>query len=472
MMKLQFLLALSCGIGLQHESAAQDEILRGRNGEVLGSESDAEQALGGTFGNPFASQLQATVIGRNLINFTIDSTQIPGSSWSEEFLVGFPDKPIQPTPVLVLFHGYGETPQDVLDNSDFFEMGMKRGWIVVAPLGAHKYNYGIEYSQLNVEAALSTLAGTLAPSLGMTVDANRFYAVGFSMGGGAAASFAARHADTDSGLHFAGTAIHTGSTSLSYTYWSTPGVQSLFDSPLMFGGAPNDPALSFDYSRASGVDLGWTTALVDQKTDMVRNLTHMPLYSYYAAGDPNTTLITQTKASHHQFRKRGGTGRLKHSSKTKHDWQTLREARVFRIFESHAFEAPDSSTLTRTLADRDGDWHGFSITQGAARLFSPFRWVIQPQFNRVVVDEVSNIKVFELPSPTAVGLDPNTVLEVLVDSADGAPMDIVLGEIATQPTDVQRNGQSTASWSYDAATQKLVLFESSKGSYPRWTVVN
>ncbi|HIF41345.1 MAG TPA: hypothetical protein EYQ74_09635 [Planctomycetes bacterium] len=448
---------------------SQDGILRGRDGEILGSEEDPEAALGGSFGNPFGLQLQANLVGRNLVNFTIDSAQIAGSTWSESFLVGFPNNPVQPTPVLVLFHGYGETPQDVLANSDFFEMGMKRGWIVIAPLGAHTYNYGIEYSQLNVEAALEMLAGTIAPSLGLTVDADRFYAVGFSMGGGGAASFVARHADTCDGLHFAGAAIHTGSTSLSYTYWSTPSIQSTFDSALMFGGPPNDPTLTFDYTRCSASDIDWTTGLVDPATDMVRDLTHMPVLSYYADQDPNATLIAQTTATHHQFRKRGGKGRLIHSPQNKHDWQTLKERRVFRMFR-HAFQAP--TTLTRTLADRDGDWHGFNITQATARVFSPFRWVVLPSANSFVVDEVANIQNLKLARPTDVGLNPDADLELIFDSADHVPLEIVIGEIDDQPSDVWLAGVPTSSWSYDAASKELTLFENGQGNYLKWTVFN
>jgi len=408
-------------------------------------------------------------VGRNLVNFTIDSAQIAGSAWDESFLVGFPNNPKQPTPVLVLFHGDYETPQDVLANSDFFEMGMKRGWIVVAPLGAHTRNYGIEYSQLNVEAALEMLAGTIAPSLGLTVDADRFYAVGFSMGGGGAASFVARHADTYDGLHFAGAAIHTGSTSLSYTYWSTPSIQSLFNDAQMFGGPPSDASLSFDYTRCSATDIDWATGLVDAATDMVRDLTHMPVLSYYADLDPNTSLITQTSKTHHQFRKRGGKGRLIHSPLSGHSWQTLKERRVFRMFR-HAFQAP--TTLTRTLADRDGDWHGFNVTQATARVFSPFRWVILPQSNRFVVDEVANIQSLRLASPKWVGLDPDADLELVFNSADGVPLEIVIGEIDNQPSDVWLAGTPTSSWSYDAASKELTLFENAQGSYLKWTVFN
>ncbi|HJM55904.1 MAG TPA: hypothetical protein QF446_01125 [Planctomycetota bacterium] len=455
--------AVQTGLG------SQDGILRGRDGEILGSEEDPEAALGGSFGNPFGLQLQANVVGRNLVDFTIDSAQIAGSSWSESFLVGFPNNPVQPTPVLVLFHGYGETPQDVLANSDFFEMGMKRGWIVVAPLGAHTYNYGIEYSQLNVEAALEMLAGTIAPSLGLTVDADRFYAVGFSMGGGAAASFVARHADTCGGLHFAGSAIHTGSTSLSYTYWSTPSIQTTFNSPLMFGGPPNDPALAFDYTRCSATDISWSTGNVDTTTDMVRNLTHMPVLSHYADQDPVATLITQTRTTHRQLRKRLGKGSLVHIPSTKHDWQTLNERRVFRMFR-HAYQAPTS--LTRTLADRAGDWHGLNITQATARVFSPFRWIVLPSTNRLVVDEVANIQTLKLTQPTCVGLNPDANLEVIFDSADGVPLEIVIGEIDDLPNDVWLAGAPTSSWSYDAVSKELTLFENAQGNYLKWTVFN
>ena len=70
-MKYPFLLALACSFVLQRDSVAQDGLLVGRDGEVLGSESDPEEALGGTFGNPFAAQLQASVVSRNVFDFVI-----------------------------------------------------------------------------------------------------------------------------------------------------------------------------------------------------------------------------------------------------------------------------------------------------------------------------------------------------------------------------------------------------------------
>ncbi len=446
----------------------ESELLRGRDGEILGSVHDPEAALGGTFGNPFALQLQASVQGRGLYSYTINGAQIPGSNWDEEFLVGIPENPVVPTPVLVLFHGYGETPQRVLERSDLIERGMRRGWIVVTPLGAHIYNYGIEYSQLNVEAAINMLAGTIAPSFGLTVDADRFYAVGFSMGGGAAASFAARHVDHD-GLRFAALAVHTGSTALPYTYWSTPGAQSLFRSALMFGADPSNPNARFEYLRASSVDLPYPKGKVDQTTDMVRNLSHIPVLNYFVNGDINANLLAMTRASHRQLRKnRLGDSTLRTRHGRKHRWHTLNERWVLNRLEPHQYQPP--TALTRTLADRDGDWHCFNITQASNGSFSPLYWVVDPPNNRFIAGEIANITRLSMPLPTGSGLDPTTTFEVLVDSANNVPFEVVIGEIGSSPISVLRNGVGTPNWSYDALSQELTLYEDTSGVYPRWTI--
>jgi hypothetical protein len=88
------------------------------------------------------------------------------------------------------------------------------------------------------------------------------------------------------------------------------------------------------------------------------------------------------------------------------------------------------------------------------------------------VDEVANIQSLRLASPTWVGLNPDANLELVFNSADGVPLEIVIGEIDDQPSDVWLGGVSTSSWSYDAATKELTLFENAQGSYLKWTVFN
>ncbi|MDP6940240.1 MAG: hypothetical protein QF848_15555 [Planctomycetota bacterium] len=449
--------------------------IHGPNGRFIGIDDDPETVLGGSFGNPFALQMQATVIGRNLFSITIDSNLIPGSDWSEEFLVGIPNTPIHPTPVLVAFHGYGKRPADVLADSDLFPMGMDRGWIVIAPLGAHVYNYGIEYSQRNVETALTVLATMIAPNFNLTVDADRFYAVGFSMGGGAAASFAARHCDANGGLHFAATAIHTGPTSLSYTYETDEPpykIRALFNSPKMFGGPPSDPLLAFDYSRCSSMDIDDPTLSIDPTTEMLRNLASTPLISHYVLGVNSAfdELNLQTNMTHVEHVNLGGSGTLWVEHGTKHKWRTLNQRRLMEILGGISYQVPADSTPVAVLADRDGSWDYFEVTQAASRAFSPFKWSKHSGLNLLLVTEVANIAELNLASPSPVGLDTSTALTYYFQTGDGVPVDLVLGEYTLQPTKVERS-DGAGSWSWDSATSELTIHEpADKAGTVQWTI--
>ena len=83
-----------------------------------------------------------------------------------------------------------------------------------------------------------------------SVDRERIYGVGFSMGGGWMTTFASRHVDP-SGAMFAALVNHTGSVALRHSYNVSPGGRALFD--YIFGGAPAD--VPFRYQRCSTVNI-------------------------------------------------------------------------------------------------------------------------------------------------------------------------------------------------------------------------
>jgi pimeloyl-ACP methyl ester carboxylesterase len=395
-------------------------------------------------------------------------------------------------PVLVLFHGAYENEWSVYEKTDYFTLAMQRGWIVIAPLGAHVGNYGIEYSQLNVEAALERLVDIIAPSFGANVDLDRFYAVGFSMGGGAAASFAARHVNALNGLHFAGVVIHTGSTSLPYAAKADLELQRFFEKDWMFCGRPDEPMFGFDYLRVSSMDLDYPSGPIDPSTDMIRNLSHVPVLSYYCWDDTKGAgpdLQDQTLRTHeHHAGPLKGEGRLwrnyeKPGNKS-HDWKNLSQRRVLNFLAPLSYQQPTGPGITPVLADRDGMWHAFNITQpkplpvvyppianqSPSGAFSPFAWHIAPDSttpntNVLLVQDVENVAELGLPSPSAVGLSTSDVggqdkLKCYFVTADGVPLRLILGEFQSKPKTVNRTGGGT-NWSYhwDPNTFELILNE-------------
>jgi pimeloyl-ACP methyl ester carboxylesterase len=463
----------------------------GPHGKFIGIDDDPETVLGGKFSlGATPSNSSGSLAPPSLISFSPAGTvthytiaNVPGSKWQESFLVGVPRKTGSSSlPVLVLFHGDHENEWSVYEKTDYFTLAMRRGWIVIAPLGAHVRNFGIEYSQLNVEAALEQLVLTIAPS----ADLDRFYAVGFSMGGGAAPSFAARHMDPK-GLHFAGTVILSGTTALPWVHWSTE-VRKLFESPLMFGAPPDDSNVTFDYLRVSSIDLDlWNSSHgnndIDPDTDMIRNLSRGPvLSSYCRIENESKSMLITTLAAHEHLADPSGLdnkrARLVISEQKKgnkrHDWTNLGENRVLNFLAPLSYQNPKNGKTFSTLADRDGGWHCFEIVQAVPRVFSPFRSFIKKSANLIMVTEVENIAELKLPSPSSVGLRTSEkgqvkVLTYYFDTADGVPLKLILGEFTAQPTKVERKG-IPGSWSWDAATSELTLYEPATDGFVKWEI--
>jgi len=428
--------------------------LYGLYGDDLGEE--AYGSLGGAPSNIFSSGVQIAPVGPGTYEITLDQT---GTDWQETFVLGVPPGPLKMAPLLVLFHGYGEQPRDLLTKTTYFELARARGWYVVAPLGAHQYNFGIEYSQRNVEQALNWVARAVP------VDVTRLYAVGFSMGGGMAASYAARHQDIYSG-RFAAVVNHTGVTSLSHSFRMAAD-DRLFLSPLMFGASPDqDP---FAYSRCSSFDLDPIYGTIDPNTDMLRNLASTPVRIYAALQDPISILLTQTEHFETQLALRGGSGDSLRGPYAVHDWYTMNEASTLDWLSTKQLGAPNPYTTYNLLADRSARWHGFWMGQREPNRLMPLTYQVQPNRNRLYTigtENLARIDVF----PQSLGLRTSDVFEWVFGNQDAAQVQLVIRGVTHYPFDVTRNGVSTIAWSYDPILRQMVLLEDDAASVPRWSV--
>ncbi len=417
-----------------------------------------EASLGGRLTSPVLPPLTGGVVNGRMLEITMN---LPGQTWQERFVVGIPANMQTPAPVLTLFHGYGEEPLDVLQNTTLAQDAMSRGWLVFIPLGAHKYNYGIDYAQDNIQMSFEFFASRLP------VDMDRIYGVGFSMGGGAAASYAARHLDPE-GIQFAAVVNHTGTTSLRATY-QTSNDFNLFRSPLMFGGTPDEE--TFRYLRSSTIDMDPLAGTVDLRGALSSNLSHIPVRHWYATMDANATIVDQTLALDQAMQQGGGDTGVVPRSYAVHSWATLDNVAVLDWLEVQRLERPAPGDVTRTVADRDGRWHDLEIQQVAADELTPVLWSIQPQTNTLYLIDSKNVAEIGLDAAGA-GLDPAAALTVVLQIKDTSRADIVLRGIPQMPTDVRRRGNSTPTWTYDAAAQTLTLHEQDgSAGWSAWTIV-
>ena len=413
-------------------------------------------SLGGFSVTPFTPAMQWNLVAARMLDVRLS---LPGQDWQEQFILAIPTAVTWPAPVLTMFHGYGEEPADVIQNSPLVAEAMARGYVVFVPLGAHKYNYGIEYAQRNIELTFQFLSARLP------IDLDRIHAVGFSMGGGAAVSFAARHQDPG-GLRIASVVNHTGTASLRATYHRSNDF-GLFESPLMFGASPSaDP---FAYQRSSTVDLDVFSGSLIPGGSMAPNLSHVPVRHWNAEFDPNPFIVAQTEQLHDTLVSVGADSERRVVPSAEHSWATMDPVAVMDWIDDRSAVEPSPGEVVTTIADRDGRWHQLGLEQAQAGRLTPIRWSSQPGSNALWLIGLENLR-----RATAhvddLGLDPSRDLRVIVQVADTSTPRVTLEGFPTPPTDVLRRGISTSAWSHDPHQGTLTIHESGS-SWADWTIV-
>lgn len=384
-----------------------------------------------------------------------------GTTWQEPFLLGIPPIPAGPTaPLLVVFHGWGNTHNSILDQTTYFHEARQRGWYVVAPLGAHKYNYAIPYAQQNVQAVLDWVTAYLP------VDETRIYGVGFSMGGGNVTNYAARHLDP-AHPRFAAIVNHTGTVSVRDVFYNAVDT-SLLEHVDMFGATPlQDP---FGYARSSVIDIQPGFPAPNPEMDLARNLVGLPIFTFSAVNDPLQHLVRETRILTRWLWRLGGTPRLKEAQGALHTWDSLDEWAACQFLSQHTLD--DSPLGTHSLlADRDATYYCFQVEQDVPNAFTPFRWNLDATLNRLILDQTENLARLTVDTAAA-GLDTNNVVKVMLGTADGLPEEVVLDGYSVAPTDVLRNGLSMplGSWNFDAQTGTVTIIETNATAYPLWRI--
>jgi len=388
---------------------------------------------------PFAPTMQANLVAARMLNVRLN---LPSQAWQEEFILAIPATVAWPAPVLTLFHGYGEEPGDVVANSPLVGEAMARGFVVFIPLGAHKYNYGVDYAQRNIELAFEFLSARLP------LDLDRIYAAGFSMGGGAAASFAARHQDPD-GLQQSN---DTG----------------LFLSPLMFGASPSqDP---FAYQRSSTIDLDALGGQLIPEGEMASNLSHVPTRHWNADFDPNPYIVEQTERLHDQMVFRGADSARHVVQSSAHSWSTLDAVAVMDWLAPHTAQLPAPGSVNRAMVDRSGQWNQLEVAQAQPGAFTPVTWSSQPTGNMLYLIEMANAGSVRAHLDD-LALDRGSDVRVVLQITDASTPDVALTGFTAPPMNVLRRGVATSAWTYDALTGSVTLEERAGAGWSDWTIV-
>jgi len=387
---------------------------------------------------------------------------IPATGITETYLFYTPPAPPTPAPLLVHFHQASTSAYDLVVLTTFLDEAEARNWYVIAPFQLVP-TYGTNHfssvnSQLHVDAVINWALANHA------IDLDRIYGYGFSMGGGAALNYAARHLDRERGT-FAALVNHTGTLSLvdEYERALSPAILR----PILvglFGGTPTQRR--FEYLRSSILDLQASGTLALRGEHTAVNLAHIPIQSWFATGDPQAHLVAQARQLDVLFsRLPGAKHQLVPVSGTQHTWATLDEQAICDWFDLQRLARVKGGELR---LDRSGKYHSLNVTVGQIDRFAHLFHDARPE--RLSITRSVNVEEVRVAAAEA-GLDPGRVpFEVLVNTTDGSPDRVLITGFTRAPGAVLRDGAPAVSgWTYNGGSQTLTV-EAPDGRTHLWSV--
>jgi len=381
------------------------------------------------------------------------------TGYAEDFMVYAPDQ-TKPRPLLVVFHKFGVGHLDAWVNTTFFQEAWRKGWHIVAPLSASGLHMGCQEGQQNTEKVLDWVMQNF------NVNRDRIYGVGFSMGGGAVANFAARHLD-HSKYTFAAIVDHTGGIAHEDTYVQSPSTQYIFD--FWFGNGSPGSTDPFRMARACLLDFNPDSLVVDPTNNLARNLVHVPVKVTRASIEPLSTayLKRQCDVFVSHLAMLGGKVVYEIVPYFGHSWNALDERQTVDWLGVHRLHVPTSQA---TLADGDRRYFHFDVKQDAPLVFTPFTWDVDAAQNTLTLSETANLDRLGVDLASA-GLAATQPFVLNLSTADNLADDVALQGWPQSPTAVHRDGvQQFVNWTYLAAEQLLTIQEFDGTQQHQWVV--
>jgi pimeloyl-ACP methyl ester carboxylesterase len=390
----------------------------------------------------------------------------PGTGFLEDFILYEPvPKPVVPAPLLVAFHAFGVTQNDILVNTKFLQQCSARGWHMLAPLSASGGHFMSDPGQQNTCAALDAVLPWFK------IDKSRIYGVGFSMGGGMALNYAARHLDPAHAM-FAAVVDHTGAIDLNETYRKDPSSQFIFD--FWYGDGSPGSANTFLMTKSSLIVYDDITQQVDPNSDLARNLSHLPIQMVRAQNDPLILLAQQHDRLYAHMTSQGRVPGPAFSSQIipgvdVHKWSTLDPVQSCDWLSQFSLQMPSSA---RTLALKDGPHFFFYVDQQVLGQLTPFTWSVDTSTNRLDFSETVNVESL-VADTLAAGLSTTQPLLVTTSTSDGAADRISVRGYNAVPSAVLRDGQTAlyGAWTYSPSAKMVTLKELDGTQQHNWTVI-
>lgn len=349
--------------------------------------------------------------------------------------------------LVIAFHSYGVSEKDIWINTDIASLCAERGWALVAPYGMVDTHYGNVQSQESLIKVLNVVQKYFK------FDQDRIYTVGFSMGGGAATSFAMRHL-SDQRLQVAAVVNHTGTQDLVEVYQNgSVATKTMLSDSMHFGTAPTTSDTAFPYLRVSPSRL--VVGAVDPNLTPARNLRHIPMYTFVNLDDSHTDLVQDNLTVMAYLQGLGHPITLVTANKgSNHKWSTMDMNAAFRWLERKTLakkpihmevfadkEIKYLDTVVRDKQDLRVARYDVTAFQGTNSLD-----VVNTRYLNSLFVDIG-----------ALGLDANLPLGITWSSIDSFGDEIVLPGYTTAPADITLDGVLHGTWTHDPVSGELAI---------------
>ncbi len=403
-------------------------------------------------------------VGPTLVQVTIPAgSSGTGTDVAEIMWYQLPENyvPGDARPMVIAWHGYGFSANSVQLQSTVDEECNARGWIYLAVTGIDGAVFGTPPAQQNVEAAIHYMLDNFS------IDADRLYMAGWSMGAGACANFVSRHRDPE-GIMIAALGLVSGTYDWAESYnLGNSAVKVILENPYNFGGSVIQQL--FRYQQAStlyNVPGSYPPApgTYSPSISMGDNLGNIPVYMTWDTGD---TLVENPPAMGAQVASLissvGGTVETHVVTGTvdpvtlvpkPHSWAVLDEVALFDFFAT--------KTVVRSPAAFHGQLDisasvGFAkATQAVATVFSYLDG--SAAGDTLVVENVTNLSAVVANAGTA-GLGGVWPLHVVARSSDNLGYKLRLTGFDSPPSYLVRtsDGSLVTGVESDPATESLIV---------------
>jgi predicted esterase len=367
---------------------------------------------------------------RVTFQFPLDPASIPGSG-----------------ALVLAFHSFSVSEKDIWVNTQLAQICKERGWMLVAPYGLVDTHYGNVESQLALDTVMKTVGKYFS------WDPDRVYAVGFSMGGGAALSYSMRHISS-SELKIAGVINHTGTQDLiaEYNNAGIPMKQMLADDQH-FHAPPTTEDGAFAYKRVSPSI--FTGGAVDPDLTPLRNLAHLPIYTFVNLDDPLSQLVSNNTAVSAYLQGEGMNVNFVAAHKGGvHNWSTLDLDAALNWIQG--FTLPANPTSATIFADELAPYFGTTVRAKPALRVAFYEFSADAPTNSFQVHDTRDLDSLVLRLGP-LGLDPSLAIGGSWSSQENSGDELVLRGYSVAPSQVLMNGTPSTTWTFDPVLGEVVI---------------